>query len=154
MGLMKIATYYRKCNDDVRFFKGDLKKFAAQLLCEEFCAETREPSLRKYFSKLTEYIKIGKYSVTPTSCDSVTATIPVEEIGDNVPNKAPDAAMVPIKRSEIFSLRAIANDIGIIIALAGIGPGPAADKIAVAKKKKIGSSRFFPFAIRTRNPAI
>ena len=62
MGLMKIATYYRKCNDDVRFFKGDLKKFAAQLLCEEFCAETREPSLRKYFSKLSEYIKIGKYS--------------------------------------------------------------------------------------------
>ena len=36
MGLMKIATYYRRCNDDVRFFKGDLKKFAAQLLCEEF----------------------------------------------------------------------------------------------------------------------
>ena len=62
MGLMKIATYYRKCNDDVRFFKGDLKKFAAHLLCEEFCAKTREPSLRKHFSKLTEYIKIGKYS--------------------------------------------------------------------------------------------
>ena len=41
MGLMKIATYYRRCNDDVRFFKGDLKKFAAQLLCEEFCAETK-----------------------------------------------------------------------------------------------------------------
>lgn len=62
MGLMKIATYYRRCNDDVRFFKGDLKKFAAQLLCEEFCAEIGGPSLRKYFSKLTEFIKIGKYS--------------------------------------------------------------------------------------------
>lgn len=62
MGLMKIATYYRRCNDDVRFFKGDLKKFAAQLLCEEFCSEIGEPSLRKYFAKLTEYIKIGKYS--------------------------------------------------------------------------------------------
>lgn len=62
MGLMKIATYYRRCNDDVRFFKGDLKKFASQLLCEEFCAEIGEPSLGKYFSKLTEFIKIGKYS--------------------------------------------------------------------------------------------
>lgn len=62
MGLMKIATYYRRCNDDVRFFKGDLKKFAAQLLCEEFCSEIGEPSLGKYFSKLTEYIKVGKYS--------------------------------------------------------------------------------------------
>ena len=62
MGLMKIATYYRRCNDDVRFFKGDLKKFAAQLLCEEFCMETGEPSLKKYFPKFTEFIKIGKYS--------------------------------------------------------------------------------------------
>ena len=62
MGLMKIATYYRRCNDDVRFFKGDLKKFAAQLICEEFCAEIGEPSIRKYFPKFTEFIKIGKYS--------------------------------------------------------------------------------------------
>lgn len=62
MGLMKIATYYRRCNDDVRFFKGDLKKFAAHLLCEEFCKETREFSLKKYFSKLTEFIRTGKYS--------------------------------------------------------------------------------------------
>ena len=29
MGLMKIATYYRMCGDDVRFFKGDLKMLAA-----------------------------------------------------------------------------------------------------------------------------
>ena len=62
MGLMKIATYYRRCNDDVRFFKGDLKKFAAQLLCEEFFGEVGEPFLRKYFPKLIEFIKIGKYS--------------------------------------------------------------------------------------------
>ena len=34
MGLMKIATYYRRCKDDVRFYKGDLRTFAAQLLCE------------------------------------------------------------------------------------------------------------------------
>lgn len=69
MGLMKIATYYRRCNDDVRFFKGDLKKFAAQLLCEEFCTKIREPFLRKYSSKLTEFIKIGKYSFLDTIPD-------------------------------------------------------------------------------------
>ena len=62
MGLMKIATYYRRCNDDVRFFKGDLKKFAAQLLCEEFCSEIGEPYIGKYFLRFTEYIKVGKYS--------------------------------------------------------------------------------------------
>lgn len=62
MGLMKIATYYRRCNDDVRFFKGDLKKFAAQLLCEEFYAEAGNPLLGKFFPKLVEFIKVGKYS--------------------------------------------------------------------------------------------
>ena len=37
LNLMKIARYFRQvCNDDVRFFKGDLKTFAAQLLLEEF----------------------------------------------------------------------------------------------------------------------
>ena len=35
--LMKLATYFRQvCKDDVRFYKGDLKDFAAQLLLEEF----------------------------------------------------------------------------------------------------------------------
>lgn len=35
--LMKLATYFRcMCKDDVRFFKGDLRNFAAQLLLEEF----------------------------------------------------------------------------------------------------------------------
>lgn len=62
MGLMKIATYYRRCGDDVRFFKGDLKKYAAQLLCEEFFAEVDNPSFGKFFQKLVEFIKVGKYS--------------------------------------------------------------------------------------------
>ena len=35
--LQKLATYFRRiCGDDVRFFKGELKHFAAQLLLEEF----------------------------------------------------------------------------------------------------------------------
>lgn len=67
IGLMKIATYYRRCNDDVRFFKGDLKKYAAQLLCEEFYLEIGNPSLGKFYPKFVEYIKTGKYS----SLDSI-----------------------------------------------------------------------------------
>lgn len=62
MGLMKLATYFRRCNDDVRFFKGDLRLFAARLLCEEFYSEINDVSLGRYFPKLTDYIKTGKYS--------------------------------------------------------------------------------------------
>ena len=62
MGLMKLATYYRKRGDDVRFFKGDLKVFAAQLLCEEFLAEVNDPKLGKQVSKLIEHIKTGKFA--------------------------------------------------------------------------------------------
>lgn len=62
MGLMKLATYYRKRGDDVRFFKGDLKFFAARLLCEEFLSEVNEPKLGKHVPKLIEHIKTGKYA--------------------------------------------------------------------------------------------
>ncbi len=62
MGLMKLATYYRKRGDDVRFFKGDLKFFAAQLLCEEFLSEVNEPKLGKHVPKLIEHIKTGKFA--------------------------------------------------------------------------------------------
>ena len=62
MGLMKIATYFRRCEDDVRFFKGDLRYFAAHLLCEDFYSEICNIQLGKYFKKLTDYIKTGKYS--------------------------------------------------------------------------------------------
>ena len=62
MGLMKLASYYRKRGDDVRFFKGDLKFFAAQLLCEEFLSEMNEPKLGKHVPKLIEHIKTGKLS--------------------------------------------------------------------------------------------
>lgn len=62
MGLMKIATYFRRKGDDVRFYKGDLKLFAARLLSEEFYEELGEPSLGKHFPKFIDYIKTGKYS--------------------------------------------------------------------------------------------
>lgn len=62
MGLMKLATYYRRRGDDVRFFKGKLKIFAAQLLCEEFIAEANDPKLGKYVQKLIEHIRTGKFA--------------------------------------------------------------------------------------------
>ena len=62
MGLMKLATYYRRRGDDVRFFKGDLKLFAARLLCEEFLSEVNEPKMGKHVPKLIEYIRTGKIS--------------------------------------------------------------------------------------------
>lgn len=66
MGLMKLATYYRKRGDDVRFFKGDLKVFAARLLCEGFLTEVNEPKLGKHVPKLIEHIKTGKYAPIDT----------------------------------------------------------------------------------------
>ncbi len=63
MPLMKLATYYRRCGDDVRFFKGDLKDFAAQLLCEEMYAEIGDVGLARYFNTLKKYIRMGKSEV-------------------------------------------------------------------------------------------
>jgi len=62
MGLMKLATYYRRRGDDVRFFKGDLKVLAAQLLCEEFLVEVNDPKLGKQVPKLVEHVKTGKFA--------------------------------------------------------------------------------------------
>ena len=59
MGLMKIATYFRRCGDDVRFFKGDLRNFAAQLLCEQFLEENNEHRIKRYYPHLLKYIKHG-----------------------------------------------------------------------------------------------
>lgn len=60
MGLMKIATYFRRCGDDVRFFKGDMREFAARLLCEEFYAENKDFRLGKYFPNMISFIRTGK----------------------------------------------------------------------------------------------
>lgn len=62
MGLMKIATYYRRCGDNVRFFKGDLKSFAAKLLVEEFYTEFKEVFQGKYFDKFVKFVKSGKFA--------------------------------------------------------------------------------------------
>lgn len=76
MGLMKISTYYKQRGDSVRFYKGDLRHFAASLLCEELirllfgvCPEMK---WRRLIPSLTEYIRYGK-----------TADIPEEEVRRN-----------------------------------------------------------------------
>lgn len=74
MGLMKIATYYRCRGDDVRFYKGDLKKFVAQLLFEEYFKSINKNSSsidnvifnfvsKRGSSKIIEYIRTGKHSL-------------------------------------------------------------------------------------------
>lgn len=62
MGLMKLATYYRRRGDEVCFFKGNLKGFAAQLLCREFLAEVNDPKLGKQATKLIQHIKTGMFA--------------------------------------------------------------------------------------------
>ena len=77
LNLMKISRYFRQiCGDDVRFFKGDLKKFAAQLLLEEFFySSANELSLfhfqddtnpikvfARYSDDLLNFIKVGKFA--------------------------------------------------------------------------------------------
>ena len=63
MGLMKLATYFRRCNDSVRFFKGSLRDLALNLLSEEFYSSLGSAALAKYFPRFREYIKTGKSSL-------------------------------------------------------------------------------------------
>ncbi|GHV33967.1 hypothetical protein FACS1894187_03590 [Synergistales bacterium] len=60
MGLMKLATYFRNRGDDVRFFKGDLRNLAADLLFEEFWKDNYNIALGKYTGLMREHIKTGK----------------------------------------------------------------------------------------------
>ena len=74
--LMKLATYFRQiCKDDVRFYKGDLKIFAAQLLLEEFFqsdidkeilfAPDKNDAIKKFAKHekiLLEFMRYGKVS--------------------------------------------------------------------------------------------
>lgn len=75
--IMKLATYFRSvCGDDVRFFKGDLKIFGAQLLLEEFYfgevdiqslfAPLKNDAAQKfgrYEKFLLDFIRTGKNSL-------------------------------------------------------------------------------------------
>ena len=67
MGLMKIATYYRMVGDDVRFFKGDLKVLAAELICDDLLNHLNilfpDIKWRNYYPTLFEFIRYGRYSI-------------------------------------------------------------------------------------------
>lgn len=63
MPLMKLATYFRRRGDDVRFFKGDLRDFAAQLLAEELYDELNNPNIARYFDLLKRYVRCGTASI-------------------------------------------------------------------------------------------
>lgn len=67
MGLMKIAMYYRLKGDDVRFFKGDLKDFGAQLVLEELLDNLNKYSpevfWKKYAQELFVFIRKGKKTI-------------------------------------------------------------------------------------------
>lgn len=67
MGLMKIATYYRMKGDDVRFYKGDMKSLAVDLICEDLIKHLEivypEVFWKEYYPILFQFIKIGRYSI-------------------------------------------------------------------------------------------
>lgn len=66
MGLMKLATYYRMCGDDVRFFKGDMRSLAADLICEDLINNLsivyKDVFWKDYYPVLFDFIKSGKYA--------------------------------------------------------------------------------------------
>ena len=61
MGLMKLATYYRQSGDDVRFFKGDLRDLAADLVIEDLLEQLSsidpDTKWKKYKLVLIDYIR-------------------------------------------------------------------------------------------------
>lgn len=69
MGLMKLSTYFKQRGDHVRFYKGDLHKFTANLLCEELVrllfGVSPNMKWRRFIPTLTTYIRYGKNSDIP-----------------------------------------------------------------------------------------
>lgn len=72
MGLMKLATYYRMLGDDVRFYKGDMKSLAADLICENLinnlkgiCQDTclKNTLWENYYPTLFSFIRHGKNAI-------------------------------------------------------------------------------------------
>ena len=67
MGLMKLATYYRMVGDDVRFYKGDMRLLAVDLICEDLINHLSiifpDVFWKDYYPILFAFIKVGKYAV-------------------------------------------------------------------------------------------
>lgn len=67
MGLMKLATYYRMVGDDVRFYKGDMRLLAVELICEDLINHLSiifpDVFWKDYYFTLFEFIKLGKHAI-------------------------------------------------------------------------------------------
>lgn len=67
MGLMKLATYYRMVGDDVRFYKGDIRSLAVELICEDLINHLEicfpEVFWKEYYPILFDFIKLGRYAI-------------------------------------------------------------------------------------------
>lgn len=67
MGLMKLATYYRMVGDDVRFYKGDMRSLAVELICDDLINHLSiilpEVFWKDYYPTLFEFMKLGKYAI-------------------------------------------------------------------------------------------
>ena len=62
MPLMKLASYYREIGDDVRFYKGDLRDLAVDLICQDLIKYLNLSfgyiSWNRYYPTLFKFIKI------------------------------------------------------------------------------------------------
>lgn len=67
MGLMKLATYFRMVGDDVRFYKGDMRLLAVELICEDLINHLSVifPGVfwKDYYPTLFSFIRVGKYAI-------------------------------------------------------------------------------------------
>lgn len=76
MGLMKLAAYYRQSGDDVRFFKGDLRDLAADLVIEDLLEQlsliNSEIKWKKYKLVLIDYIRRANMSALD-ECEAFAA---------------------------------------------------------------------------------
>lgn len=67
IGLMKLATYHRMLGDEVRFYKGDLKKLVINEIYSDLLSKLNEIEnniqWEKYYNELFEYIKRGSVRI-------------------------------------------------------------------------------------------
>jgi hypothetical protein len=69
MGLMKLATYFRECGDNIRFFKGDLRDLAVENFFEGFWSEYVDETLYKQVDNIKQHIKTGKLAFLDAIAD-------------------------------------------------------------------------------------
>lgn len=69
MGLMKISTFFRDRGDNIRFYKGDLRLLAAELICEDLISYLdstfQDVYWKNYYPQLKDFIFQGKHSSLP-----------------------------------------------------------------------------------------